>query len=189
LNTLIASIISILFAKTIIHFMILRLATLADAPRLRELGEITFRDTYTVYNTPENMEKHVAKNFSLHQVETELRDSNNQYIVCENEQGLVAFVKLVKNHSTDGLTEENVVEIERIYVLKTFHGQQLGRKLIDFCTEWAKAQGFEVIWLGVWEHNQNALKFYEKMGYLRFGEHTFVLGDEVQTDYVMKKYL
>lgn len=167
--------------------MLIRLATPADAPRLRELSEFTFRDTYTEYNTPENMEKHVDKNFSLLQIETELADSTNQYMVCENGKDLIAFVKLVKDHSTEGLNEERVVEIERIYVLEAFHGQQLGRKLIDFCDEWAKGQGFDVIWLGVWEHNQNALKFYEKMGYVRFGEHTFVLGDEVQTDYVMKK--
>lgn len=167
--------------------MLIRFAALADAPRLRELSETTFRDTYTAYNTPENMEKHMAKNFSLHQIETELQDTTNQYIVCENGDELIAFVKLVRNHSTKGLNEERVIELERIYVLKTFHGQQLGRKLIDFCTAWAKEQGFNVIWLGVWEHNQNALKFYEKMGYTRFGEHTFTLGDEVQTDYVMRK--
>ncbi|MBA4851921.1 GNAT family N-acetyltransferase [Emticicia sp. BO119] len=169
--------------------MLIRLATPADAPRLRELSEITFRDTYTTYNTPENMDRHVAKNFTLQQIETELHDSANQYVVCENEGELIAFVKLVKNHSTKGLTEKKVVEIERIYVLKAFHGQQSGRKLIDFCTDWAKEQGFEIIWLGVWEHNPNAIKFYEKMGYVRFGEHTFTLGDDVQTDFVMKKYI
>lgn len=169
--------------------MQIRLAILSDVLRLRNLSEITFRDTYTAYNSPENMENHVAKNFSLQQIETELQDSENQYVVCENGQELIAFVKLVRNHSTKGLTDEKVVEIERIYVRKEFHGQQLGRKLIDFCTDWAKGQGFEVIWLGVWEHNPNAIKFYEKMGYVRFGEHTFTLGDDVQTDYVMKKYI
>lgn len=169
--------------------MLIRPATFNDATRLRDLSEITFRDTYTAYNTPENMENHVAKHFSIQQIEKELHDATNQYVVCENNGDLIAFVKLVKNHSTEGLTEEKVVEIERIYVLKDFHGQQLGRKLIDFCTAWAKEQGFEVIWLGVWEHNHNAMKFYEKMGYERFGKHTFVLGDDVQTDYVMKKYL
>jgi ribosomal protein S18 acetylase RimI-like enzyme len=167
--------------------MLIRLATLSDSPRLRELSETTFRDTYAEYNTPENMEKHVSKNFSLYQIDAELQDSANQYIVYENGNDLIGFVKMVRNHSTKGLTEDRAVEIERIYVLKSFHGKQLGRKLIDFCTEWAKEQNFEVIWLGVWEHNQNAIKFYEKMGYERFGEHTFTLGDEVQTDYVMKK--
>ena len=178
---------SLLFVETIIDNMLIRLATLTDATRLCELSETTFRDTYTAYNTPENMDGHVAKHFSLQQIESELKDSINQYVVCEDGQDLIAFVKLVRNHSTKGLTEEKVVEIERIYVRKEFHGQQLGRKLIDFCTDWAKEQGFEVIWLGVWEHNPNAIKFYEKMGYVRFGEHTFTLGDDVQTDYVMKK--
>lgn len=169
--------------------MLIRLATTADAPRLRELSEITFRDTYTEYNTPENMEKHVAVNFAIEQIEKELKDPANQYVVYEEGEDLIAFVKLVSNHSAKGLEEENAVEIERIYVRKAFHGMQLGRKLIDFCTDWAREKGFNVIWLGVWEHNQNAMRFYEKMSYERFGEHSFVLGDDNQTDYLMKKYL
>lgn len=169
--------------------MLIRLANFADASLLRDLSETTFRDTYSEYNSPENIEKHVAKNFSLQQIEAELRDTSNQYIICENGKDLIAFVKLIKDHSIKGLNEERVIEIERIYVLKAFYGQKLGKKLIDFCTDWAKAKGFKVIWLGVWEHNTNAIKFYEKMGFVRFGEHTFTLGDEVQTDYVMKKHI
>lgn len=167
--------------------MLIRLATIADAPRLRELSETTFRDTYTEYNTPENMEKHVATNFAIEQIEKELQDPANQYVVSEDGNNLTAFGKLVRNHAAKGLAKENAIEIERIYVRKAFHGKQLGRKLIDFCTHWAKENGFNVIWLGVWEHNQNAIRFYEKMGYVRFGEHSFVLGDDNQTDYLMKK--
>ncbi|WP_337043002.1 GNAT family N-acetyltransferase [Emticicia sp. 17c] len=169
--------------------MLIRFATLPDAPALRALAETTFRDTYTEFNTPENMEKHVAKNFSLAQIQAELQLPDNQYVLVEQDNALIAFAKMVKNHSTQGLTEERVLEIERIYVAKAFHGQQIGRKLIDFCTNWAIEQHFEVIWLGVWENNPKAMKFYEKMGYTRFGEHTFVLGEEVQTDYLMKKYI
>ncbi|WP_259015435.1 GNAT family N-acetyltransferase [Emticicia fluvialis] len=169
--------------------MPIRLAAITDAPPLRELSETTFRDTYTEYNTPENMEKHVAKNFTIEQIEKELKDPANQYVVCEDGDTLTAFVKLVSNHAAKGLEGENAIEIERIYVRKALHGQQLGRKLIDFCTDWAKENGFSVIWLGVWEHNHNAMRFYEKMGYERFGEHSFVLGDDNQTDYLMKKYI
>ena len=169
--------------------MLLRLATISDKENLRQLAEITFRDTYTAFNTAENMENHVAKNFSLQQIEAELQSPACQYIVIETNQELIGFAKLVKDHATDGLTEQKVVEIERIYVQKAYHGQQLGRQLINFCIDWSRENKFEVIWLGVWENNHKAIQFYEKMGFQNFGTHVFVLGEEVQTDFVMKKAL
>jgi len=179
-------IISVFFVKKSPK-MLFRLATLADAANLRHLSESTFRDTYTAFNTPENMEKHVNKNFTIEQLERELQTPDSQYFIIESDGVIIAFAKLVCNHTTPGLNEKRVVEIERFYVKRDFHGQQLGRKMMDFCMTWAKAQAFEVVWLGVWEHNPNAIAFYRRMGFEHFGEHTFVLGDEVQTDFVMKR--
>ncbi len=166
-----------------------RLANLEDAAAIRQLSEKTFRDTYTIYNTPENMELHVAKNFSLQQIGKELKGTDSQYFIIESEQEIVAFAKLVKGHSTEGLEDKNVVEIERFYIDKTQQGQQLGRKLMDFCVEWSIENNFEIIWLGVWENNANAMKFYQKMGFEFLSKHTFVLGTEVQTDFTMKRNL
>ena len=166
-----------------------RLANLNDAPLLRKLSEDTFRDTYTEFNTPENMETHVSKNFSSEAILEDLQSPQNQYFIIELEEQIVAFAKLVKDHSTKGLADKKVVEIERFYVDKSLHGQQLGRKLMDFCTNWAKENGFETIWLGVWENNLNAIQFYKKMGFEFLDKHVFVLGTEVQTDFTMKRDL
>lgn len=166
-----------------------RLANLDDAAAIRQLSEKTFRDTYTIYNTPENMEAHVAKNFSLEKIESELQESDSQYFIINLEDKIVAFAKLKKDHSTKGLENKHVIEIERFYVDKSLQGQQLGRKLMDFCVEWSVENNFETIWLGVWEQNENAMKFYKKMGFEFLGEHTFVLGTEVQRDFTMQRPL
>lgn len=168
---------------------IFRVATIDDTEAIRQLAEKTFRDTYTEFNTPENMETHVAKNFSSEAISSDLKSPQNQYFIIEFETETVAFAKLVKDHSTKGLENKKVVEIERFYVDKNLHGQQLGRKLMDFCTNWAKENGFETIWLGVWENNQNAMQFYKKMGFELFDKHVFVLGTEVQTDFTMRRDL
>ncbi|MEI7582510.1 GNAT family N-acetyltransferase [Runella sp.] len=164
-------------------------ATLSDAPTLRDLMERTFVDTYEQFNTPENMQQYVASHFGLTQVEQELRDEKVQYLVMKQNERLIGFAKLVKDHSAEGLEGHKVVELERIYVTRTHHGQKLGAKLMQACLDWSKNAGFETIWLGVWEHNPKALAFYEKMGFQRFGEHVFVLGTEVQNDFLMKKEL
>jgi ribosomal protein S18 acetylase RimI-like enzyme len=166
-----------------------RLANLTDAAAIRQLAEKTFRDTYTIYNTPENMEHHVAKNFALLVIENELQELDSQYVVITCNAEIVAFAKLKKDHSTKGLEHKRVVEIERFYVDKSLQGQQLGRKLMDFCVEWSVENNFETIWLGVWEQNENAIKFYKKMSFEFLGEHTFVLGTEVQKDFTMQRHL
>jgi len=161
----------------------------SDAPTLRDLMEQTFVDTYAPFNTPENMQQYVTSHFGLAQVEQELRDEKVQYLLMKQNERLIGFVKLVKDHAAEGLEGQKVVELERIYVTRTHHGQKLGAKLMQACLNWSKNAGYTTVWLGVWEQNQKALAFYEKMGFQRFGEHVFTLGTEVQNDFLMKKEL
>jgi GNAT superfamily N-acetyltransferase len=162
-------------------------AQLSDASLLRDLMEQTFIDTYAVFNTPENMQRHITERFGLVQVQKELQDENVQYLLVKQNGQLIGFAKLVKDHATKGLEGKKVIEIERIYVSHAYHGQKLGTKLMQTCLDWSKNKGFETVWLGVWEHNPKAIRFYEKMGFQRFEEHVFVLGSEVQNDFLMKK--
>ena len=172
-----------------LHLPHIQPAQFSDAPTLRDLMEQTFIDTYAVFNTPENMQKHIAERFELAQVQQELQDATVQYLLMKQNEQLIGFAKLVKDHSAEGLEEQKVVEIERIYVSHAHHGQKLGAKLMQACLDWSKEAGFNTVWLGVWEQNQKALAFYQKMGFQRFGEHVFVLGTEVQNDFLMKKAL
>lgn len=160
-------------------------ATFHDAQALRDLSEQTFIDTYAVYNTPENMEKHISTKFTLEQIQAELSDSSVQYLLLKKAGQLIGFTKLVKNHAPKELSSENAIEIERFYVDKAFHGQNLGKHLMNESLDWCKNSGFKTVWLGVWEENARALQFYAKMGFEKIGEHVFVLGTEVQNDYVM----
>ncbi len=45
------------------------------------------------------------------------------------------------------------------------------------------------MWLGVWEKNPRALRFYQKIGFQEFDKHIFTLGNEKQTDIMMKLHL
>ena len=90
------------------------------------------------------------------------------------------------------LTEEmgaDSLEVERIYIRPAFKRRGLGKYLIDKAIEIARAQGKQLIWLGVWEHNVNAIAFYEKMGFVRTGAHSFFMGEDEQTDFIMTKKL
>ncbi len=163
-------------------------AKIEEAQSLRDFLELTFKDTYSSQNSPEDIVKHVANKFNLETILAELQNDDYQYFVVKQGEEIVACCKVVKNHLLEGISKKTV-EIERFYVHPAQKGKGLGRKLMDYCLVWAIKKHFELIWLGVWEHNLNAMAFYQKMGFQQFGTHVFVLGDDAQTDYVLTKEL
>jgi len=78
------------------------------------------------------------------------------------------------------------LEIERFYVPKEFHGKSVGQILYDKAIQVAKQKNAECVWLGVWEENSRAISFYKKNGFVAFDKHIFKLGNDEQTDIMMK---
>ena len=76
------------------------------------------------------------------------------------------------------------IELKRLYVARAWHGRGVAQALMDAALDAARARGAQKLWLGVWERNPRAVAFYAKYGFVRVGEHTFVLGGDAQTDWL-----
>jgi ribosomal protein S18 acetylase RimI-like enzyme len=87
------------------------------------------------------------------------------------------------------LQDNEALEIERIYVSKEFHGKKAGQVLYEKAMEVAKDKNADYVWLGVWEENQRAINFYKKNGFVEFDKHIFKLGNDEQTDIMMRLQL
>jgi hypothetical protein len=98
----------------------------------------------------------------------------------------IGYLKVNVGESQTEIKDKNTLEIERIYVLKEFHGKKVGQILYDKAIELAKDKNIENVWLGVWEENPRAIRFYEKNGFVAFDKHIFKLGNDEQTDIMMK---
>lgn len=153
---------------------------------LLEFSKSTFLATYAAHNTPENMALYVAKNFTIEQVQWELQQPNNWFFVVKKQEEWLGYMKLVNSENPPELGQQKALEIERIYVIEQAKGLGIGTQLINHATQVAQSQGFNILWLGVWEFNSAAIAFYEKMGFQRFGQHVFQLGSDAQTDFLMK---
>jgi ribosomal protein S18 acetylase RimI-like enzyme len=95
-------------------------------------------------------------------------------------------LKLNFGEAQTELKNNTSLEIERIYVLKEFHGQNMGQLLYYKALEIATKYRIKEIWLGVWEKNKRAISFYKKNGFIEFDTHIFKLGNDEQIDIMMK---
>ena len=166
--------------------MKIRKINIDDLETLRNLSIQTFKETFEEVNTEEDMQKYLLENLSIEKLKSELENPNSEFYFAENNDEILGYLKLnFKDAQTEKL-EENHFEIERIYVLKAFLGQKIGQILFDKAIEIGREKNLEYVWLGVWEENHRAIRFYGKNGFEIFGKHDFVLGEDVQTDLLMK---
>lgn len=163
--------------------------SLIDINQLQKISKQTFLETFSSGNTEENMSKYLVEGFSLEKLKTELNDKNAAFYFAKLEENLIGYLKLNFGQSQTELKNDKAVEIERIYVLKEFYGKQVGQILYDKAIQIARSKNAEYVWLGVWEENSRAIKFYKKNGFVEFDKHIFKLGDDEQTDIMMKLQL
>jgi ribosomal protein S18 acetylase RimI-like enzyme len=165
----------------------IRSAVTADAEALARLAEETFRRTFAADNTPEDMEAHCASAYGAAIQRGQIADAAIDTLVVEDERAeLVAYAQL-RPGVPPGLTPPDPIELWRFYVESSHHGRGLALRLMTEVIERARRRGARTLWLGVWERNLRAHKFYRKCGFVEIGSHTFTLGRDRQTDLLMAR--
>ena len=163
--------------------------SLTEINQLQKIGRQTFEETFSESNSEENMKNYLEEGFSKEKLTTELSDKNSEFYFAKLEDEVIGYLKVNFGDSQTELKDNKALEIERIYVSKEFHGKSVGQLLYDKAIEIAKQKGSEYVWLGVWEENPRAISFYKKNGFVEFDKHIFRLGDDEQTDIMMKMKL
>ena len=166
--------------------MQIRKLDITDLENLQKISILTFRETFEEVNTKEDMQKYLDENLSVEKLKSELENPNSEFYFAENDKLILGYLKINFGNAQTENQGNETLEIERIYVLKDFLGQKIGQILLNKAIEIGKKKNLEFLWLGVWEKNHRAIKFYEKNGFKVFGKHKFVLGKDVQTDLLMK---
>lgn len=167
----------------------IRKATIADAEILAKIAWKSFYDTFHDHpkNAPEDLQTYMDEAFTLEAMATELREKDSIFLVAEIENKMVGYAKLKQNSCEDGISGENPIELCRLYSLKEYIGKGIGKALMLHSLDFAKENGHDIIWLGVWEYNHLAQNFYTKFGFEKCGEHIFQLGNDPQIDWLMER--
>ncbi len=164
----------------------IRRTTINDIYHLQKIGRQTFYETFSAGNTDENMNKYLEERFAIAKLEAELSNPDSAFYFASIGNNVIGYLKLNFGHSQTELKDKDALEIERIYVLKDFQGKKVGQMLYEKAMQIAKDKNADYIWLGVWEENPRAINFYLKNGFVEFDRHIFKLGEDEQTDIMMK---
>ncbi|OOF51816.1 GNAT family N-acetyltransferase [Rodentibacter genomosp. 1] len=163
--------------------------TLNDVNALQTLSKQTFFETFVGTCSDEDMQNYLQESFSLTQLESELENKEMLFYVAESEGEILGYLKVNLGAAQTEKQSPSAVEIQRIYVLNQYHSKSVGQALFQQALDIAQKYQADYIWLGVWEHNHKAQNFYRKNGFVEFDKHTFMMGNDAQTDIMMKKIL
>jgi GNAT superfamily N-acetyltransferase len=156
---------------------------------LQEIGRKTFFDTFFESDSEESMSAYLATSFSSEKLTGELENPESEFYFAIQDDVVIGYLKINFGQAQTEIQNQNAMEIERIYVLQDYHGKKAGQLLFEKALAIAKINKVDFVWLGVWEENHRALQFYTKNGFVAFDTHVFQMGDEAQTDIMMKLQL
>lgn len=169
--------------------MTIRAIVASDLSSLQAISRKTFTETFADTNTEDNLTKYLDTAYALDKLSLEFNNPDSKFFFAELDGQVVGYLKVNFGASQTELNDHSSLEIERIYVLKEFHGAKVGQALYQKALDIAKENAVNYLWLGVWEENHRALSFYKKNGFVEFDKHLFKLGEDVQTDLMMKLVL
>jgi ribosomal protein S18 acetylase RimI-like enzyme len=164
----------------------IRQISIHDLPALQTIGRKTFVETFAASNSEENLARYLAEGFSEEKLAAELKNESSAFYFAEEEDKILGYLKVNVGEAQNEPQDPDALEIERIYVLQEFHGKGVGLMLYEQALSIALEQNAPYIWLGVWEKNSRAIRFYENQGFVAFDQHIFQLGEDAQTDILMK---
>ncbi|MGQ2984076.1 GNAT family N-acetyltransferase [Flavobacterium sp.] len=169
--------------------LIISQASDKDLDVLEKIGRETFFETFADSNSPHDMQEYLDKNFSPEKIKEELGDPGSGFYILWDGGYPAGYLKVNSGNAQTEVKRDDSLEIERIYVRSAYFGKKAGQQLYEKALEIAYDQKKTFIWLGVWEKNPRAIRFYEKNGFSAFDKHIFKMGSDEQTDIMMRKYL
>lgn len=171
--------------------ILIREAEHSDLTEVLALAIHIFTTTFEKDNNPEDFKQYMDEAFTKEKFEQEFLEVGTRFFIAQESEGgkrIVGYARIRKSDEVIELLGDSTIELQRLYIDIPWQGQGIANRLLAVCEEFARANfGVEWMWLGVWEHNPKAQKFYQKYGYQKFSEHTFLVGSDAQTDWLMKK--
>lgn len=168
----------------------IRQATIDDAELISVLATTTFYEAYFEQDESANLASYIHESFEIENLRSEISDPASTFFLLFVDGKAVGYARTIAGSTLNCISaSEKIIELKRIYLVERFWRAGAGKILLEHCINYAKENGNEIVWLGVWEENVRAHPFYKKFGFREVGTITFPYGDVVGTNLVLQKEL
>lgn len=164
----------------------LQQCSMAHLDQLVLISRNTFSDAFASQNNPNDFEHYLNTALTRETIASELDHPHTSFYFATNNNKTVGFLKINDEKAQTDIFDKTSYELERIYVITGYQGHGIGEWMINQVIHLAQEAKKEYIWLGVWEENTKAIRFYEKKGFIKFGKHPYYIGKDKQMDWLMK---
>jgi diamine N-acetyltransferase len=165
--------------KTQAHAIHLRQAGPTDALEFATLAEALFRDAFENVNDIVQINAYCAEHYSEAIQRRELEAPYMSVHFVEVAGSVAGYIQME--------VIDDVVLLHRFYVDRPWHGSGIAQQMMEFCAGFARAAGARCIRLATWIENRRAVAFYRSAGFVIVGEQPFILGTEIQDDYLLER--
>ena len=162
-----------------------RHASIADFKMLASLGRRAFQEAFGQYNDPGDMQAYLDLAFDPERIQHQLQDPSVIYLVADYHGEPVGYTKMVRDSKSKDVPSTKQIQLERIYALDAYIGKKIGKTMMLYALDLVRREGYDYMWLSVWQQNDRAIKFYKDFGFEIIGVKQFIIGDAVNDDYVM----
>jgi len=167
----------------------IRIAEPADAGLLVDLGRSSFYEAFAEETAPQDMAEHLQKAFKIEDITEQLKNDQSLSIIIEISSEAAGYAYLHPGDPPDCVITPNPVQLSRFYLRKDFYGRNVGNTLMEACLDFARARGFQSVWLSTWEFNHRASAFYRKWKFEIAGRAKFTVGSDIQNDNIFVRIL
>ena len=164
----------------------IQLVSSEEVGPLLQFAKRTFIEAFGRFNRESDMAIYLDQKFTPDAFTREFQTEGSYFYLARWENQVIGYLKLNIDQAQNEPLGSAALEIERIYIDGSHQGKGLGQQLLDFAVVQAHKWQKSLIWLGVWDQNPGAIRFYERNGFIPFGSHEFMLGTDRQTDLLMK---
>lgn len=171
----------------------IRRAVVADASALHGLAEQTFPLACPSGTSAENIASFIADVLSEEAFRRYLDDPRYTVFLAENDGNAVGYAMAIDREPDAAIAQvlryQLALELSKFYVLASHHGTSVAGALLTEVLDLARSLRKDSIWLGVNRFNERANRFYDRNGFAVVGHREFVVGDQIERDFVREKPL
>ena len=165
----------------------IRIAFITDIPKILEVADATWKQTYRVFLSEEQVEYMYTKMYNADAIKEQMQTGTTYLMLLENEK-ILGFVSYQIKEDVYGILKEDVVYLNRLYFLPEAQRKGFGKSLLKEVVKIGQKNNCACIQLNV--HRKNtAMYFYKKMGFELYEKVDIAYGPFWLNDYILRKTL